>query len=119
MVYGSKIVSYNATDGFRYQIVIDSATLGEGFEDVDLEIDEEGRMWVLTDTGWLFKFKKPGKLDWKIQGSTVELARPRFAVHQGIAYITDRDRILVVDALQMHIDQEQAAEEAGAEGGKK
>ncbi len=124
MVYGSKIVSYNATDGFRYQTVIDDATLGEGFEDVDLEIDEEGRMWVLTDTGWLFKFKKPGKLEWKIRGSTVELERPRFAVHQGIAYITDRDRILVVDALQMHIDEEEAkeqsAEEAsGGSGGKK
>lgn len=117
LVYGDRIVSYNPLDGFRYQTVIDSATLGEGFEDIDIDLDEEGRMWVLTDTGWLFKFKKPGKLEWKIRASQVELERPRLAVYQGIAYITDRDRILTVDALQMHVDEVEAQEGSGQAGG--
>ncbi len=118
MVYGDKIISYNAVDGFRYQVVMDRTQLGEGFEDMDLTIDEEGKLWVLTDTGWLFKLKKPGVIEWKIRASEVELIHPRLAVVQGRAYITDRDRILVVDALQVHLDEEQAKEEAG-EGGKK
>jgi hypothetical protein len=117
MVFGDKIVSYNGVDGFRYQTVIDSEILGEGFEDMDLTIDEEGKLWVVTDRGWIYKFKKPGKLEWKTRISEIDLEHPRLAVYQGIAYITDRDRIIKVDALQMHLDEVQAQE--AAEGEKK
>lgn len=119
LVFGDKVTAYNPEDGFRYQTLIDSKILGEGFEDMDVELDEEGHLWVLTDTGWVFKFKKPGKLEWKLKVSEVELIRPRFAIYQGRLYITDRNRILVVDALQMHTDEEQAKEEAAAQEGKK
>ncbi len=111
MAFGDKIISYNA-DGFRYGTVIDATILGEGFEDVDLTLDESGAMWALTDTGWVFKFKKPGKLDWKVRAVDHELIHPRFAVYQGQLLITDRDRIIPVDALQMHTDEVAAAEEA-------
>lgn len=107
MAFGKKIVSYNP-DGFRYQVVIDEKTLGEGFEDIDVTVDEKGKLWVLTDLGWLYSFKSPGKLDWKLKVSEVELERPRLAVYQGQALITDRDRILPVDALQQHTDEVEA-----------
>lgn len=125
MVFGKSVVSYSPS-GYRYQEVMDETLFGEGFEDMDLTRDEEGRLWALTDTGWLFKLKKPGKLDWKVRVSEVELVRPRVAVIQGLAFVTDRDRILRVDALQMHLDElqaeenearKQAIEAAASEGG--
>jgi hypothetical protein len=114
MTFGSDVIAYN-TDGFRYGKVFGDEILGEGFEDVDLTVDEEGRLWALTDTGWVFNFKKPGKLEWKVQISEVELIRPRFAVSQGLVFYTDRDRVVKVDALQRH-EQElaDAAEKAAA-----
>jgi hypothetical protein len=111
MVFGSDINVYS-TDGFRFNTVIDRTILGEGFEDVDITRDEAGRMWVLTDTGWVFDFKKPGKLDWKVKVSDIALERPRFAVSQGMVFITDRDRIVRVDALQRHTDEVDAAKDA-------
>lgn len=113
MAFGRKIVTYNA-DGFRYGTVIDQAILGEGFEDLDVTLDEKGEMWCLTDTGWVFKFKKPGKLEWKIRAVDHDLIHPRFAVYQGTVLITDRDSITPVDAMQMHLDEVQAQEEAAA-----
>ncbi len=108
LVFGDKVNSYNPK-GYRYQTVIDQKILGIGYEDVDVTVDDKGQMWVLTDTGWVFAFKKPGKLLWKVQVSTVPFERPRFAVVQGMAYITDRDRIVAADALQQHIDETEAA----------
>ena len=117
MTFGSDVVTYNA-DGFRYGKQFGEEVLGEGFEDVDLTLDETGRMWALTDTGWVFNFKKPGKLEWEVQVTDVELVHPRIAVSQGMVFVTDRDRILKMDALQKHTDAVQAAEEA-AEGAQK
>ena len=111
MAFGNKVISYNV-DGFRYGTVFDEKILGEGFEDVDLTTDEKGALWALTDTGWVFKFKKPGKLDWKVRVVDHELIHPRFAVYQGQVLITDRDRIVPVDALQVHTDEVAAEEEA-------
>ena len=122
MVFGSNVNQYSY-DGFRFGTVIDKSMLGEGFEDVDLSRDEEGRLWVMTDTGWVFDFKKPGKLDWKVKISDIALEHPRFAVSQGMIFFTDRDRIVKIDALQKHVDEvdaekEKAADEK-AEGKKK
>jgi len=108
LVFGDEIVSYNPK-GYRYQTVMDKAIFGVGFEDVDVTLDDAGRMWVLTDTGWVFKFKKPGKLEWKVKISDIPLERQRFAVVQGMVFFTDRDRVVAVDALQRHIDEVEAA----------
>lgn len=115
MAFGDEVITYN-TDGFRYGTVIDEKILGEGFEDMDITLDEKGEMWILVDTGWVFKFKKPGKLEWKLKAVDHELIHPRFGVYQGNLLITDRDRILPVDAMQMHLDEVQAAEDAKKEG---
>lgn len=121
MAFGKEIITYNS-DGFRYGTVIDQKILGEGFEDMDITVDEAGEMWVLVDTGWVFKFKKPGKLDWKLKAVDHELIHPRFGVFQGNLLITDRDTIVPVDAMQAHLDEEQAkqdeAEAKKAEGKK-
>lgn len=108
LAFGGDITQYSH-DGFRYATVIDKTILGQGFEDVDLTLDEEGRLWALTDTGWVFNFKKPGKLEWKVQVSEVPFVRPRFAVSQGMVFVTDRDRIVKADALQLHTDEIDAA----------
>ena len=113
--FGSDVNQYSH-DGFRFATVIDKTILGEGFEDVDITLDDEDRMWALTDTGWVFLFKKPGKLDWKVRISDVPFVRPRFAVSQGMVFVTDRDRIVKKDALQLRtdeIDAKKAAAEAG------
>jgi hypothetical protein len=117
MAFGDQVITYN-TDGFRYGTVIDEKILGEGFEDMDITLDEKGALWILVDTGWVFKFKRPGKLDWKLRAVDHELIHPRFAVYQGNLLITDRDTILPVDAMQMHLDEVQAEEEAKKEGKK-
>lgn len=114
MAFGDEIITYNA-DGFRYGTVIDEKTLGEGFEDMDLTLDEKGDLWVLVDTGWVFKFKGTKKLEWKLKAVDHELIHPRFAVMQGNLLITDRDSVLPIDAMQMHLDEVQAAEDAAAD----
>lgn len=116
MIFQGKLIAYNP-DGFRYGEVGDSAVFGEGFEDADLTKDEKGRLWVLTDTGWLFNFKKPGKLDWKLQVSDYPLEHPRLAVSQGLLFVTDRNRIMHIDALQKHLDEVEAAADAAAASG--
>ncbi|MDP2307507.1 MAG: hypothetical protein Q8P18_15880 [Pseudomonadota bacterium] len=114
LVFGSNVTQYG-TDGFRYATVIGDDILGEGFEDVDLTKDEAGRLWALTDTGWVFNFKKPGKLDWKVKVSDIAFERPRFAVSQGMVFVTDRDRIVKADALQIRSDELDAKKAAAAD----
>ena len=113
LVYGDEIKEVNPADGFNYGTVIGDEVLGEGFEDIDLTMDEDNRLWVLTDTGWVFKFKKPGKLEFKIRAFERPLQHPRIAVREGILYMCSDDRIERVDILQLQLDQAaQAAEGA-------
>lgn len=111
MVFGDQIISYNP-DGFRYGTVGDPKDLIEGFEDLDLTVDDKGNLWALTDTGWLYAFKKPGKVDWSLRVTEVPLIHPRIAVIQGLLYYTDRDEVHRVDALQKHLDELQAKDDA-------
>jgi hypothetical protein len=115
--FGNKVIEY-ALDGFRQGVVIDKSVLGEGFEDMDITLDESGALWVFTDNGDVFKFKKPGKLEFKLHLSDRQLKHPRIAVRQGILYMCSDDRIERIDVLQEKLDQEAAAaEKAKAEGG--
>jgi hypothetical protein len=117
-MHGQQALTWSA-DGFRYGVEFGTEVLGAAFEGADLTFDEEGRMWILTDGGWLYAFKKPGKVDWKVQVSDVELVHPRVAVAGGVAWFTDRDRIVRVDALQKHAAEVQAAQDAAGKGGAK
>jgi hypothetical protein len=93
-------------------MVLDAKQLGEGYEDCDITFDEKGDLWALTDRGWVVAFKSPGKVDWKLKISEIDLERPRLAVRQGQVLYTDRDRIVPVDALQMHVDAVEDAKKA-------
>ncbi len=108
LVYRDEIIRYDV-DGFRYQKVLDVDDYDSGYEDVDLSWDQDGKLWMVTDTGWAFKFKRLGKLDYKVLLTEYSLEHPRFAVREDILYVCERDRILYLDALQLVIDAEEKA----------
>jgi hypothetical protein len=108
LVYRDAIVRYES-DGFRDRILWDMDDFDQGYEDVDLALDEEGKIWAVTDTGRAFKFKKPGKLEFSVDISEYSLEHPRFCVRDGLIHATDRDRIIVIDALQIKLDEEENA----------
>jgi len=87
----------------------------KGFEDIDVTFDEAHKMWVVTDNGLCIKFKRPGKVDFQVQLTEYSLESPRLAVFDGMVYVTDRDAVVVVDALQKQIDEAEAAAAAEAE----
>lgn len=119
LVYRNQIVRYDL-DGFRYQVVMDMDDFAQGFEDIDIAFDQDWRLWVVVDTGWAYKFKKFGKLDYAVQITEYSLEHPRLSVRDDLLYVSERDRILKIDALKLKLDQEEAAAEAaegaGAEG---
>jgi hypothetical protein len=109
MAFGREVIKYDI-GGFRHGVVIDDELLGQGFEDMDLTLDEDQKLWIFTDAGWAFKFKKPGKLDWKIQAYDKPTRHPRIAVREGILFLSHFDRIEQIDMLQLELDQEAAKE---------
>ena len=60
----------------------------------------------------MFKFKKPGKLDFKLRVFERPLQHPRIAVREGILYMCSDERIERVDILQAQLDQKAQAAEA-------
>ena len=50
MAFGDKIVAYNF-DGFRDCVIMDAKVLGDGFESLDMTVDEDNKLWILTDRG--------------------------------------------------------------------
>lgn len=112
--YHDEIIQYSL-DGFRFGTVIDTKIMKGGFEDLDMTLDEKGKLWVFTDTGWVYKFKKPGKLELKVRVSKDFIKRPRVAVREGILFYTSTDKVKQVDVLQTILDQEQQAELKEAE----
>jgi hypothetical protein len=113
MAFGREVVQYDL-GGFRHGTVIDDMILGKGFEDMDLTLDEKQKLWIFTDDGWAYKFKKLGKLEWKINAYSQATKHPRIAVVENILFLSHYDRIEQIDLLQVQLDQQQAAEEAGA-----
>jgi hypothetical protein len=111
LAYGDQVIRYSM-DGFRHGTVIDKTLLGEGFEDMDLAIDEEGKLWIATDMGWAYKFKRPSKVELAVRALPRNLKCPRIGVREGIVYVTSEDSIRRVDVLQVKLDQEAAEREA-------
>ena len=105
MAFRDQIWRYSM-DGYPHSVVMDSSTLGKGFEDLDLSIDEGGRLWALTDDGVIHKFKKPGKAEFQVRIAGYSLAAPRFAVHDGIVWYTNDDTIVQVDAVPKYLDSQ-------------
>jgi hypothetical protein len=113
MAFGRDIIMYNM-DGFRYGTVIRYDQLDDGFEDMDITLDEEDRIWVLTDTGYVHKFKSIKKKEWSLKVIDRPLTHPRMAVHEGIVFIVSDDQIERIDAYQLKIDKAAADAEAKA-----
>jgi hypothetical protein len=107
--FNDQVISYSH-DGFRHQILIDKGILGDGFEYLDMTLDENGKLWILTDIGTAFKFKKPGKIEYQIQAIDRPLSHPRIALYDEILYLSGDDRIEVHDIRQLRIDQEEESE---------
>ena len=114
MAFGREVIMYSM-DGFRHGTVIPYDQLDEGFEDMDITRDEEGRIWILTDTGYVHKFKNLKKKEWSLKVIDRPLTHPRLAVHQGIVFIVSDDRIERIDAYQLKLDKEAAEADGGGE----
>jgi len=110
MAFQDEIWQYSA-DGFPHSVRIDADILGRGFEDLDLSTDEDGKLWVLTDDGVVHKFKKPGKLDFQVAVSDGSFSHQRFAVYDGMVWLTYDDQILKVDAYQKWLDAQAAGDD--------
>ncbi|MCP4809220.1 MAG: hypothetical protein GY913_12605 [Proteobacteria bacterium] len=113
-VYGREIIKYDL-DGFRHGVIWDQEVLGEGFEDMDLTLDEDGTMWVVTDQGWVHKMKNAKKVEYSVKFSDISLIHPRIAVQEEVLYCIDRDRVIRLDALQAKIDADDLAAELAEE----
>ena len=116
MVFGNQLVMYS-TDGFRHGGLLGDE-LGVGFEAMDATVDEKGKLWIVTDTGWVHKYKRPGKIHYKVPVADFSLKLPRIAAYNDYVYVTERDRILALDALETKSRLEAEAEAAAAEGGE-
>ena len=66
---------------------------------------------AVLDTGRVVKYKKPGKLDYSVTVGEYALLNPRIAAFADNVFITERDRILHADALDLL-----AKERAGVPG---
>jgi len=116
MAFGREVIMYSM-DGFRHGTVIPYEQLDEGFEDMDITRDEEGALWLLTDTGYVHKFKNLKKKEFALKVIERPLTHPRMAVNQGIVFIVSDDRIERIDAYQLKLDKEAADAEAARKGG--
>ena len=105
MAFGSDVIRYDV-GGFRHGTVIGEDVLGIGFEDMDITLDEEDRLWIFTDNGWVYKFRRNGRLDWKIEAYTNPTSNPRIAVQEDILFLSHFDRIEQIDVRQLRLNEE-------------
>lgn len=110
LIYGKQLVMYSL-DGYRHGDLM-NGVLGGGFEAWDIAVDLEGKPWVVTDKGWVYKLKKPGVIDFGVQIADTSLEVPRLAVFDGVVFVTERDVIRRADALELRATQDLAAAEA-------
>ncbi len=104
LVYGPDLVLYS-NDGFRFGSMLGDS-LGKGYQDWAPAVDEQGKLWVVTDKGEVVKFKKPGSVEWRVPFVSYSLSSPRLAVFDGLIFVTHDNKIIQADALQLHLDAE-------------
>ncbi|MBW1877104.1 MAG: hypothetical protein JRJ84_01945 [Deltaproteobacteria bacterium] len=99
LIFGQSLVMYSI-DGFRHGSILGD-TLGQGFEGWDVTLDQDRRLWAVTDDGWAVKYKKPGKVEYRVKISEYGVRLPRLAVRDDVIYLLHDDRIVVIDALEL------------------
>jgi len=100
LVFGSTIIQYSL-DGFRHGDILGDA-LGTGFQDWAITLDEDDAMWAILDTGEAVKFKRPGKVEFRVKIAPYSIATPRMAVLDDHLFVTTgEDKILHIDALEV------------------
>ena len=107
-LYGDEIEMISL-DGFHHGNQA-AGTLPEGFEAADMALDEKGRLWLLTDTGVLIKYKKPGKVEAQLQLEKSQLNQPRIAVREGLVVLGENNKLITIDAADLILKQEAASE---------
>jgi hypothetical protein len=112
MIFGNELIMYSL-DGFRHGSILGDTVPG-GFESWDVTRDEEGKLWALTDNGWAIKYKKPGKIDYKVQFIARSVNVPRFDVYDDILFVTYEDSLHRIDALEINAQDELSNEEDGS-----
>lgn len=111
LVYDDQLIRYSQ-DGFRLGDLLGD-TLGQGFQDWAVTLDEKGKLWAILDTGELVKYKKPGKVQFRVPLVTYPLEAPRIAVIDDMVYVTSADKILRADALELLEKREAGTPETG------
>lgn len=101
LVYGAKLIMYS-TDGFRHGDLLGDS-LGGGYQDWAVTLDEKGKLWAALDTGTVVKYKKPGKVDYTVTIGQYSLNVPRIAVYADRVFVTADDKILHADAYELHL----------------
>jgi NHL repeat len=109
LVYQEQLILY-AQDGFRLGDIVGDS-LGEGFQDWSVTLDEKGKLWAALDTGEIVKFKKPGKVDFRVPIANYPLKVPRITAFDDLVYVTTEDRVLHADALEL-LEAQEAGEES-------
>lgn len=94
----SGAVEYSV-DGFRFAVSLEADELPMGFEAWDLTVDEKGKVWVVTDHGWVLKYAKPGKEMFRVRWSDVGVGAVRAVAEQDRLWITHDGEITPFDAL--------------------
>jgi len=97
--YDGELIMYSV-DGFRHGDVL-NGTIPRGYEYFDATLDDAGKLWIITDTGYAIKYKKPGKVDFQVKLVDYSFDIPRADVYQDRVFITNDDKILRFDALEL------------------
>jgi len=99
LVFRDQLVLYSVgpDSSFRFGSLLGD-TLGTGFQDWAVATDQDGKLWAVTDKGEAIKYKKPGKVDYRVTIAAYSLSNPRLAVFDDLVFVTGNDKVLRVDA---------------------
>jgi ligand-binding sensor domain-containing protein len=108
--FQGEVVTYDL-DGYRQGVLFDGDAFPGGAEFWDMQLDEKGKLWLVTDNGLAVKYKRPGKVDYQVQWTDLAVSAPRFTVREDMLHITNLGKILKVDALEVKAQAELGDEE--------
>lgn len=91
------IVEYNPADGFRQGLWTKTGVPDDGSEDWDMGTDAKDNVYVVTDSGKIYKWNKRGKFLETLQAFENGRDMPRMAVNGPIIYVSARDEIARVE----------------------